>query len=119
MKVLTVSSRNLRKHGSNGATPALVGPRCGKRTTERMTARILESNRRHLTQGALGENLYIPVMTQHAAQVRKASNREAGTNSEKTRRERDHGFTNDVTAVLHHDIFSLQEHFDPGPCARW
>ena len=33
--------------------------------------------------------------------------------------EGDHGFTFDVTAVLHHDVYSLQEHVDPGPCTSW
>ena len=37
---LTVSFRDVRKRGGNGATPALVKPRCGKCFTENMTARI-------------------------------------------------------------------------------
>ena len=54
------------------------------------------------------KNVYIPVMTQHAAQVRKTPDREAGQ-SHRGRPERDQGFTIDVTAVSHHHIYSLQE----------
>ena len=43
-----------------------------------------------------------------------ASDRE----QEKLKRERpegDHGFTIDVSAVHHHDRYSFEEYFDPGP----
>ena len=73
---LTVSSKNVRKRGGNGATPALLKPRCGKCTLEKITARIWDFNRRHFTQGVLGK-MSILVMTQHAGQVRKTSDREA------------------------------------------
>ena len=83
-----------------GATPALVEPRCGTCTTESMTARVLDSNRRHFTQGVFGKMSVSPVMTQHAAQVRKTSDREA-RQTQRDRPARDHGFTINVTAVPH------------------
>ena len=54
------------------------------------------------------ENVYIPVMTQHAAQVRETPDREAGQ-SLRDRPERDQGFTIDVIALPHHHMYSLQE----------
>ena len=69
----------MRKRGGNGATPALMTPRCGKCTLESIDARVWDSNRRHFTQGVfIRKNVGRLVMTQHAAQVRKTSDREAG-----------------------------------------
>ena len=52
---LTVSSRNVRKRGGNGATPALLKPRRGKCTLESINANILDCNRRLFTQGVEGK----------------------------------------------------------------
>ena len=52
-KTLTASSTILRKHVGNGATLASSKkPRCMTFTSEGANARILDSNRRHFTQGA-------------------------------------------------------------------
>ena len=50
------------------------------------------------------KNVCIPMMTQHAAQVRKTSDREAGQ-SQRDRPQRDQGVTSDATAVPHHRIY--------------
>ena len=52
---MTVTSRILREHGGKGATPALFGnPESEKCTTVSNTARIVDSNRRHRSQGVCG-----------------------------------------------------------------
>ena len=64
------------------------------------------------------KNVFTPATTHHAAQATKKSDREAGQ-SQRDGPEGDHGFTIDVTAVPHHEKYSLQEDFDPGPCTSW
>ena len=50
--VLIASSKNLRKRDVNGATPALLKPRCEKCTSQSMTARIFGFQRATLLHKA-------------------------------------------------------------------
>ena len=53
-KVLTVSSRSLREHGGNGATPALESPREKEKCLSGPIVRKLDPNRRDLEKGVRG-----------------------------------------------------------------
>ena len=92
-----------------------------KSVSERPTARILDSNRKHLEKAYLEEWLYaggdsseeqnakdVPVLIRQGARQLK-----------RERSEEDHGFTIDVAAVHSHERYSFQEYFNPGPCTSW
>ena len=119
--VLTVSSRSLRQHGGNGATPPLLSPEKEKSVSERPTARILDSNRRHLEKAYLEEWLLVGGGSSEEQNVTDVPmiTRQGARQLKRERSEGDHGFTINEAAVHRHEKYSFKEYFNLGPCTSW